>query len=251
MILAIAAALGLLMMPTSAFSSGGVSFIETELRSTSTADRLHVATKYPIGDAEKLAKFPQKLGNYSMTHQYQWDSIAELLDTDVLLARDYRAPGLYLPVTLLIVQSTNMSSFHPAPVCYKAQGYTILDDHTETTTIPVTNGSWARSGLFSGDNREFNGTIEAKRLVVEKIRKDNATTRELNLYFYIKEETALVTEKVAWVRMSMFVPATGDYSAHEEVLKHFAAEVVPELFDPAAAPEQQSVAHLLLARLGG
>lgn len=247
--LGIVVVIATLLTPVDAFANQGVSFIDTELKTQNDAARLYVNTKYPIGDAEKLNQFPTSLGKWNMTHEYDWDFIADLLDTDVLIARDYRAPGVYIPVSVVIIQSTNMSSFHPAPVCYKAQGFEIVDAETSTVSVPVNETQWAREGLFEGDQRAFGGTIQAKRLVVERVTEDGAVQRELNLYFYIKEEEGRITQKVEWVRISMFVPAKGDYSRHEAVLKDVMGEVVPELFAPVEKPPTTTLAQSLLSRV--
>lgn len=232
--------IALLLSPVDAFSRQGVTFIDTELRAAPTSPRM-IETKHPLGDPVGLAEFPTSFGKWNMTHEYEWDFLAELLDTDLLMSRDYRAPGLYLPVSLLIIESTNVSSFHPAPVCYKAQGFTIVENETATVEVPVPDDSWARAGWFGeGEARTFEGSLEAKRLLVERTTPDGSVRRELNLYFYIKQETASVADGVAWVRISMYVPATGDYTKHEAVLKEFMAEVVPQLFVPV---EDESAAN--------
>lgn len=243
-LLATVLVVGVLLTPVDAFRSAGVSFIDTELRAASTANKQFVNTKYPIGDAEQLAAFPKEFGTYKMRYQYEWDFLAELLDTDVLMARDYGGPGLFLPVTLLIVQSTNMSSFHPAPVCFKAQGWTINESSTAVVDIPVDDAAWARQGVLEGDQHAFDGTIQAKRLLAER-EVNGSKQRELNLYFYIKEESNGVATKVSWIRVSMFVPATGDYTAHENILKNFTAQIVPELF----APEPRTTSQTVLGRV--
>lgn len=250
-VVAIALLAAVLLSPASAFTRQGVTFIDTELKSKDTSTRQFVETKYPIGDPEGLANFPTHLGKWRMTHEYEWDFLAELLDTDLLMSRDYRAPGVYIPVSLLILQSTNVSSFHPAPICYKAQGYTILDEQTSTVQVPVENATWARTeGWLSEDEgRVFQGSIAAKRLVVERTTKEGNLQRELNLYFYIKEEKQQITDRVAWIRASMFVPATGDYSKHEQILADFMGAVVPELFNYKEQPDDGTLLEALAAPL--
>lgn len=248
-VLGVVVIVAILLTPVNAFSSQAVSFIDTELKKDD-GNHLMVNTKYPIGDKEKLEAFPKTMGKWSMTHEYDWDFIAELLDTDVLIARDYRAPGIYIPVSLVIIQSSNVSSFHPAPVCYKAQGFTIVDSETATVPVEVNNTAWAKQGVFAQDLHAFDGKLVAKRLVVEKEVSGGAKMRELNLYFYLKEEQGNVAQKIEWVRISMYVPATGDYSAHENILKEFMGEVVPELFAPSGGPPPATVFQILASKVG-
>lgn len=249
-ILALVVITAILVTPMQAFASRGVSFLDTELR-TGNDQRTYVATKYPVGDAAKLQAFPTRLDNWTMTNQYDWDFIAQLLNTNVLLARDYRAPGLYIPASLVIIQSTNVSSFHPAPVCYQAQGYTIVDSETATVSVPITNTSWASNGVFGSDGHSFSGNLQAKRLVVEKTLKNGEAQRELNLYFYLKQQQGSVTEKIEWVRISMYIPPTGDYSQHQKVLEDLMAHVVPELFSPAEGSQERTLLGALADHVPG
>ncbi|HVL47323.1 MAG TPA: exosortase-associated EpsI family protein [Candidatus Thermoplasmatota archaeon] len=241
-----------LASPVDAFQTGGVTFIDTELKSGQREKRQFVDTKHPIGDPESLRDFPTSLGRWNMSYEYDWNFLQELLSTDLLLSRDYRAPGVYVPVSLLIIQSTNVSSFHPAPVCYKAQGFTIRDELTTTVTVPVKDSSWAESGWLSErEGRVFKGAIEAKELVVERTTKDGATQRELNLYFYMKEEKRDVTDRIAWIRVSMFVPAEGDYSAHRGIMMDLMGEVVPRLFVFSERQGSATVAEYLASKIAG
>lgn len=220
----------MLSTPSTIFAQS-VSLVDTELRERGTEPQ-RVLTKMELGDAASLESVSEELGAWRMTTEHDWDKVADILNTDVLLSRDYSHPNLIQPAHLLIIQSYNVSSFHPAPVCYRVQGWELPADGGRSVPVAVPNATWAESHWLSeAEPRAFNGTIEAKLFDVVKRDDDgNVTEKRVALYVYIKREDWRVTNSVTWVRTEIAV--TPDTTAEQAapVLADLLGAALPELF---------------------
>lgn len=226
-----------------------VTILDTELDARGEAPQ-RVLARMDLGSAEHLQTIPRSLGAWNMTRQHDWDKTADLLDTNVLLSRDYAHPHLLQTVNLLVIESTNVSSFHPAPVCYEAQGWTVPRDGGETVTVHVPNATWAQERWLSdAEPMSFSGNLTAKLLEVTKpADADGPAQKRVALYVYLKDEDWRVTKAVTWVRLEMAVPPDARAADVLPVLSDAFREVVPALFTLEA--EEASLGESLLASYG-
>lgn len=224
-----------------------VSVVDTELREDS-GHAQKVLTKLDLAKNASLQSIPTKLGNWTLTHTYDWDSVATLLNANVLLSRDYSRPDLLQPVNLLIVQSTNVSSFHPAPVCYQVQGWAVHDDGT-VVDVPIPNATWSQQAWLSkAEPFVFRGNLTAKVLDVTKGTGKN-TTEHVAIYVYLKKEDWKVTNDITWVRMEMDVPAGTGPGPVLSIMGDLFAAAVPNLFSFDSGHEA-TLAEGVVAKLG-
>lgn len=207
-----------------------VAIIDTELRE-SGGDARSVLVKMDLGDARQLRTIPQDLGAWSMQQERDWDRIAEILSSNVLLSRDYARDDLFQTVNLLIVESTNVSSFHPAPVCYRVQGWTVPEDEGTKVPVHVPNASWAEPGWLSdSEPYVFAGNLSAKLLSVTREGPNGTQEQRVALYAYLKKEDWRTTREVTWIRTEIVVPAGTDPHVVAPVLGDLFAETVPHIF---------------------
>lgn len=207
-----------------------VAIIDTELREMG-GDARFVLTKMDLGDEAQLRSIPHDLGAWEMEEERDWDRVAEILNSDVLLSREYARADLYQTVNLLVVESTNVSSFHPAPVCYRVQGWSVPEDGGATVSVPVPNATWAQaSWLGEGEPYVFAGNLSAKLLSVTKTRPDGSEEQRVALYAYLKREDWRTTREVTWIRTEIEVPAGTDPLDVAPVLGSLFAETVPHIF---------------------
>lgn len=192
-----------------------------------------------LGDAGALRTIPTQLGPWEATREHDWDRVAEILDTNVLLSRDYSHPNLLQPANLLVVQSGNVSSFHPAPVCYRAQGWTLASEEGEGVRVPVPNATFAREAWLSEDEPyTFDGEVGAKLLDVTKANETGGLVeRRVALYVYLKSEDWRVTDSVTWVRVEMSLPPSSPAQEAEPILADLLGRALPALFVFQAAHE--------------
>ncbi|NIA12125.1 MAG: exosortase-associated EpsI family protein [Nitrospiraceae bacterium] len=212
---------------------GGITTIGAEL-SRATGNEIPVQTKMDFGNNEHIRAFPKRIGDWNGS-DYDTTSAAERLGADVMLMRAYSHPKLYQPVSFLIMQSKNRSSFHPPVVCYPASGYTIEEEGTED--VFVHNVIWASKPVFptlEGRNEEmgyFNGTMSVKKLiVVKKSKNGNVTARKVVLYFYVKE-SPFTSNTVTMIRVSAPAPFEGSYEGSLNITKEFMGAIFPCMFE--------------------
>jgi len=206
-----------------------VTMIGTEL-SYATGDELPVRTKLDLGNNEHMQAFPSKIGEWT-GFDYNATGVAESLHADVLLMRVYSHPKLYQPVSFLIMQSNNRSSFHPPIVCYPALGYTIEEEGKETVTVH--NVSWVEDPWLSkADMRRNEATLPLKKLVVVKEAADTGkvTERRVVLYFYVKEPP-LSSDTITMVRVEALAPTDSSYEGILKVSKEFMSDTIPCMFE--------------------
>ncbi|GEM_PF-465585 len=267
--LALSIVLILLLSTPGMIFSKGVDLIDTEL-SRRSGHEFYVQTALDFGDRASLATLPKEFGNWSMSHEYNWNALAERLNVSLMLCRDYAKPGLYIPVNLLVARSkeTNTSGFHPPIVCYPALGYTIVNgevnptpyrffDHEqhlgETEEMEVANVSWITKPLFGGEEMQ-NVTIPVKKLVIEKYDDGgNVIKRGVVLYFYVKTDRWGITEEFTFIRVeATFAPTQGNWSEAVEgttaVCEGLMSELFPKLFK-LREPEEMII--VAMAKEGG
>jgi len=206
-----------------------VTMIGTEL-AYATGDELPVRTKLDLGNNEHMQAFPKQIGEWT-GFDYNATGVAESLHADVLLMRVYSHPKLYQPVSFLIMQSNNRSSFHPPIVCYPALGYTIEEEGKETVTVH--NVSWVEDPWLSkADMRRNEATLPLKKLVVVKEAADTGkvTERRVVLYFYVKEPP-LSSDTITMVRVEALAPTDGSYEGILKVSKEFMSDTIPCMFE--------------------
>jgi len=218
-LLAIAVVL-MLSSPDIIFSKG-VSVIDTDLSQSSKSDN-YIRTKLDFGDNEHIKAFPRQIGEWE-GFDYDTEDQAESLGADVLLMRGYTAPGLYVPIYFLIMQSKDRTTFHPPTICYPALGYTIETE--EETEILVSGTEWAET---------YGDSVTARKLVVYKESEGKVVERRLVLYFYVKQNpiNPFTSDTVTMIRVSALIPTEGSYDSMLNVLQDFSAEAIPYMFDP-------------------
>jgi hypothetical protein len=219
----------LLFSTPSMILAKSITSIGTEL-SHATGDETNVRVRMDFGNNEHMRAFPEQIGNWTASSDYNTTRVAERLGADVILMRAYSHPKLYQPVFFLIEQSTNRSSFHPPIVCYPALGYTIEEEGK--VMIPVQNMSWVEEPFLKPENKTYissNETISAKKLIVTKESNGTVTERRVVLYFYVKD--SLTSNKVTMVRVSALAPVEGSYDGILNITKEFMGDTVPCMFE--------------------
>ena len=227
-------------------SPGGVSLIDTQIQSSSGKETF-VRTKLDFANHEQMEQFPRTIGEWHST-SYDWSRVKESLGADVLLSRAYRHSDYFNPVFFLIIQGTNMSTFHPPIVCYPALGYEIEEE--EKAVVPIANASWAKGPWRSErEGSVFKGEMSAKKLVVVKRSGDGKITeRRIVLYYFVKDERMSVAKEVTMIRLSALVPVSGSDQNALETMKKLAADTFPEMFE--VKPEERMIAEILVIEHG-
>jgi len=226
-------------------SPGGVSLIATEIRG-STGEEIFVRTKLDFAQPEVMKAFPQTIGEWH-SFSYNWSRFEKSLGADIMLSRAYRHPDFSNPIFFLIVQSTNLSSFHPPIVCYPALGYEIDEEGVEQ--VPIENASWAKGPWRS--EREgliFKGEMNIKKLVVIKRTDGKITEKRVVLYYYVKDERMSIPNEVTMVRLSALAPLNGSYQDTLEPMKKLASDTFPAMFE--VKPEERIIAEILVIEHG-
>jgi hypothetical protein len=164
-----------------------------------------------LADPSHLAAIPKSLGPWQETRSYDWDPIAQVLHANVMISRDYRQDGLLQPVNLLIVTSTNVTSFHQAAVCYQSQGWQTADNGT--LKVPVPNATfeaatWPATSQIGIENT----TVPAARLIATKTNATSGENEErLAVYLYLQQENWRIPQSITWVRVEAVAePGTED-----------------------------------------
>ena len=141
-VMALALVITVLVSPIGGIFASQATFIGSELH-RSSGNEVLVRTKMDFGSIDHLRKFPIKLENWNGL-EFSTEKLQEELNADLILFRRYiHKPEYRQPMELLIMQSDDVSSFHPPPVCYKAEGYNIEEDGVEK--IEVEDSGWINS----------------------------------------------------------------------------------------------------------
>jgi hypothetical protein len=240
---------GLLLSTPSMIFVRKVQIVDTELRDTGQPRT--VLSRFDLGDPKDLATVPKRMGPWNETREYQEDRIASLLGTNVLLSRDYGRDDVFQPVNLLIIQSGNVSSFHPAAVCYRAQGYDVPPDEGRVVNVNVPNVTWAQQQWLSKDEQNvFDGNLSARLLQVSKAAPNGSVLdKRVALYVYLKREDWRVTDQVTWIRLEMAVGANTTADEALPILSDLMREAVPSLF-VFKVTEERTLGESLIDRFG-
>jgi len=228
----------LLISPQDIFSS--VSLIDTELSEASRGG-IPVLTKMDLAQEEQLKNFPRQIDEWVGVDQ-EMPRVKEYLGADVLVTRAYTKADIKVPVFLLILQASSISSFHPPPICYKSMGYEVEEEGkedvyvTDTAWVDITISEeelsrlpeWQREAIESSP---YAGWVSVKRLVVFKQDNGEVTDRRVVLYFYIKDKM-FVSDKISLVQVSALAPPSGPYNDAVSAAKELMAEVIPLMYKP-------------------
>jgi hypothetical protein len=244
-IIALVTVLTPLLSTPSMISPSGVSLIATEIQGSS-GNEIFVRTKLDFAHPEIMKTFPQQIGEWHSI-SYNWSRFEEILGADIMLSRAYRHPSFSNPVFFLIIQSTNISSFHPPTVCYAALGYEIAEEGVEL--VPIEDASWAK-GYWRSEQEGliFKGEMNTKKLVVIKRTDGEITERRVVLYYYVKDERMSVPQEITMIRLSALAPLNGSYQDTVESLKKLAADTFQEMFE--VKPQEKMFAEILVIEHG-
>lgn len=238
--------LTLLFSTPGMISPGGVTLIDRQIQGASGEEML-VRTKLDFANNEQMEQFPRTIGDWhSMCYDWSW--MREILGADVLLSRAYRHPGYFNPIFFLIIQGTNMSTFHPPVVCYPAMGFEIEDKGM--AEIPIENVSWAEGPWRTElEGSFFTGNMSvAKLVVVRRDGEDRITERRIVLYYFIKNERMAVANEVTMVRLSALTHLSGSYQGDLEQMKRLAADTFPAMFE--GRPKESMFVEILIIEHG-
>lgn len=245
-VLILTVVLSILLLPPSMILTQTVTFIDTNSYRAS-ADRTLVRTKMDLGNVEHMRNFPRAIGEWTGI-DYETTQIEEQLNAEVILMRAYQSPGFYQSIFLLIMQSSDLGSFHPPPVCYPALGYQIEEEVKEE--IPISNIEWVSSYWRSEVEQNVAASINVNKLVVFKESDGRVTERRVVLYFYVKENPAS-KDKLTMVRVSALVPIDMSYDGILSLTRDFMGEVIPYLFEfYEAEADEMLAAHLAKSGAG-
>ncbi len=216
----------LLSTPSMIFAHA-ITMIDTEL-SYATDEAMTVRSKLDLGNNEHMRAFSNDIGGW-IGSDYDTAGVAERLDADIMLMRDYINPETFQPVIFLVMQSNNRSSFHPPIVCYPALGYTIVEEGT--VKIPVQNMSWVEGPWFGTVQHLYpNVTVTAKKLIVTKQSGGKVTDRRVVLYFYVKN-SPFTSDTITMVRVSALAAPEGSYDGILNLTTTFMANTMPCMFE--------------------
>ena len=227
-------------------SPGGVSLVASEIQHSS-GNEIFVRTKLDFAHPETMADFPQRIGEWHSI-SYNWSALKEHLGADILLSRAYRHPNASNPVFFVIIQGTNMSTFHPPTVCYPALGYEIEEEGT--VEVPIANVSWTAGPWRSEhEGHVFKGEMSVKELVLVKRGEDGKITeRRVALYYFVKDERMAMPNEITMIRLSAIAPLNGSYQEELEQMKKLASDTFPEMFE--VRPEERMIAENLIIEHG-
>jgi hypothetical protein len=259
---ALALVIVLLLSTPSEILAREVQLIDTELGRAS-GNEIYVFTKMDFGSNEHVQTFPREIGSWRSV-SYNISRLAERLNADTMLLRVYAnlSNGTLRdkPVSFSIIQSENLSTFHPPPICYGGLGYKIEAETTEE--VLISNTTWARPPLTSASGHEhepekagcFNSSssmsmsrlISVKELVVFKESNGEITDREVVLYFYVKDNP-LATDTITMIRASAQAPINGSVDGTLNITKGFMGEAFPYMFE---VREKEEIIAVKLAKSG-
>jgi len=111
-------------------------FIDIDTQLQGESGKVKVAKlKISLNEQGHLDNLPRQIGDWQGTDDESAEALRETLIADMLLLRTYRKDGFGQPIFLLIIHSPRGSSFHPPPVCYRVQGYSIGEESETTISI--------------------------------------------------------------------------------------------------------------------
>ena len=226
----------------------GITLVDTEIQHSS-GHEVFVTTKLDFSNSEEMRSFPERMGNWS-AKSYNKSSVEKSLGADVLLSRTYWHEDYFKPIFFLIMQSDNVSSFHPPTVCYPALGWEIETEKTGGVEFNVTDVAWTEGSgwLSEHEGRIFHGSISAKKLVVYKEHGGEITDRRVVFYYFVKDEKHFIPSSITLIRIST---PSGSNSTDEDALelcKKLAADTFPLMFE--LRPPERMLGEMLVAEHG-
>jgi len=222
-VLSLTVVLSVLLLPLNMILAQEVTFIDTRSYWTSS-EKVFVRTKMDLGSVEHMRQFPKMIGQWQGI-DYETSQIEEVLNADVILLRAYQSPSFYQSIFLLVMQSGDLGSFHPPPVCYEALGFQIEGEAKEE--IPIPSAEWV--SYWRSEAEQSASLITANKLVVFKEDNGQVSERRVVLYFYVKKRPA--ADELTMVRVSALVPIDMPYDGVLSLTKGFMGEVIPNLFE--------------------
>ncbi len=238
----------ILTSPPSMLFPVGIQIIDTEFKGSS-GDEQYVRTKLDFGNQELMGNLPlEKLGWTRVPEDMA--NVEAQLGADVLLAWRCHHTSSSNRIWFLILQSKDVVSFHPPPVCYTALGYDIQQE--DTIEIAVSGERWAKQEsitvLGEGDSLFFSGTMSAKRMVITKDCDGSICDKRVVLYFYIKPNLSETPNEITMIRISAVVPVHGSFDSIQELEKKLIADAFPLMFE--AGDEERSLGKWLIEDQG-
>ena len=234
----------LLAFPSSILARG-VSLIDTEFPNPS-GQGTFVQTRMDFANTEQMRTFPVNIGEWTSS-SYDTSHIKESLGADVALSRAYHHPTSSDPVFFYILQSTDTSSFHSPPVCYRALGFDIQGE--SVVRFPVSSVPWAREPWFNpGGISPYQDIISVKKLVITKESNGQMTERRVVLYYYVKDDWVSVPKDVTMIRISALTLLNGSDEHILELEKKLVGDTFPLMFEPR--PAEKMLGHWLATEGG-
>ncbi|GAG20843.1 unnamed protein product, partial [marine sediment metagenome] len=205
-------------------TAGGYVVIDTQLSGESQYAR-YVRTTTNLSGQQELNDFPRAIADW-YGQDYDTSGMKEFLEADVLIIRSYSRTEFSQPVILLILQSANLSSFHPPNVCYSGLGYlvdSVQDDHVvikdqawvgqtgnqEPGEMPTTLPARVRQEL---EFEPYQGQIPVKRFTASKLNEDGEVIERILVLFAVIKDIAITTDEIGLIRVSALIPLSGGYN---------------------------------------
>ncbi len=236
----------MLVSSPEAFLPQGVKLIDTEIKGTSGNERF-VRTKMDFGSAQQMENI--LLGGTEWSASlYDMSDVQQQLGADILTTWVCYHPSSSTPIWFLVIQSRDVVSFHPPPVCYQAMGYKVAEE--STIEIAVSGEGWAQQQWLEAfeDPDAYEGTISVKKLVVTREKDNRPLERRLVLYYYIKDDSSSSPKRITMIRVSAVVPLYGSYDEVLSLEEQIISDFFPLMFEPRS--EQASFGGLLIDHLG-
>lgn len=239
-------AIVILISPPSVLFSQTIQIIDTEFTGSS-GDEQHVRTMVDFGDTQVMENLPlEETGWTRITEDLS--NTEQQLGADILLAWRCHHVSSSNRIWFLILQSKDVSSFHPPPVCYAALGYEILQE--DTIDIAVSGDRWAATSSVNmlSEGLFFSGTMSTKRLVIAKDCDGRVCDKRVVLYFYIKPNISETPNEITMVRVSAVVPANGSFDSIQELETKLIADAFPLMFE--SSNKERSLGEWLVEEWG-
>ena len=227
----------------------GITLVDTEIQHSSGHEAF-VTTKLDFASGEEVRNFPEHIGGKWSAKNYNKSSIEKSLGADVLLSRTYWHEDFFKPIFFLIIQSDNVSSFHPPIVCYPALGWEIETEKPGAVEFNVTDVAWAEGSgwLSEHEGRIFHGSISAKKLVVYKENNGEIPDRRVVFYYFVKDEARFVPTSITLIRISTPSASNSTDEYALDLCKKLAGDTFPLMFE--MRPPERMLGETLVAEHG-
>lgn len=240
-----------------------IALVDTEYQQSSGKETT-VRTKLDFARCDTLQSLPEQFGDWTVSAFCDWSGMEEYLDADVVFGRTYRHLHSSDTFFFVVVQSNDVSSFHPPTICYPSLGYDIVEEGV--TEFAVTDSSWAeqsRSTNSRGTSKVvnlgmlqtaeeglgyFDERISAKKLVVTKDMEKETAQRRVVFYYYVRDERASVPRAVTMIRFSALTSLAGSYEHTLHLAQQLAADTFPLMFE--LQPKEKMLGEWLITKGG-